>query len=401
MKRHLFMKKFMIIILTLTLAFNTGVSAFAKQINNNDTGKDKVNLIISNIPEKQILPVNYRWTFLAQVDTSSKDKGKNENGIIGWEIRKDTAKAWSEKTKVGVVCPKQTGSFQVRAVYFQNEKNYTSWLKDKEKNKKLIISSSKWLTITVKLYSSLKLTLNGDEVIFLHVGDTYVDPGATAYDQMDGDVTGRIETTYCDIDMNHTGTYFQIYQVKNPYYDVIAARQIIVSEADKSVAPVFTNFYDGNLQMVKTGSKYIPRRIQAYDDKDGNISDKVVIGGDVVDIGKEGVYYVTYNVRDSEGLSAIQFTLPVVVTNLDIPTTNNDSYLELGLIGSSFINLEVGDTYIEPGYHAIDGADGDLTNSVQIKGSVDTSVAGLYILTYKVVDSAGMEAVQFRCIQVN
>ena len=57
------------------------------------------------------------------------------------------------------------------------------------------------------------------------------------------------------------------------------------------------------------------------------------------------------------------------------------------LKGSSTITLNIGDTYTEQGATATDDVDGDLTSKIEITGTVDTSKAGTYTLTYTVKDS--------------
>jgi len=63
------------------------------------------------------------------------------------------------------------------------------------------------------------------------------------------------------------------------------------------------------------------------------------------------------------------------------------------LIGSTIINLIVGDIFTDPGATASDTEDGDITGDVVIGGdAVDTSIEGTYIITYNVVDSEGLAA---------
>ncbi|NMH89248.1 immunoglobulin-like domain-containing protein [Flavivirga algicola] len=72
------------------------------------------------------------------------------------------------------------------------------------------------------------------------------------------------------------------------------------------------------------------------------------------------------------------------------------------LNGDSTINLTVGDTYTELGATATDNVDGDLTSSIVIGGSVNTTIAGSYFVTYDVSDAAGNAAAQVtRTIIVN
>jgi surface protein len=61
----------------------------------------------------------------------------------------------------------------------------------------------------------------------------------------------------------------------------------------------------------------------------------------------------------------------------------------ISLIGSSTINLEVGETFTDPGATASDDVDGNLTSSITTSGTVNTSTAGTYTISYSVTDAAG------------
>ena len=63
------------------------------------------------------------------------------------------------------------------------------------------------------------------------------------------------------------------------------------------------------------------------------------------------------------------------------------------LLGDNPVQLVVNvDSYVEPGYTANDPEDGDITGDVVLSGSVNTTVAGPYVLTYNVSDSDGAPA---------
>jgi hypothetical protein len=64
------------------------------------------------------------------------------------------------------------------------------------------------------------------------------------------------------------------------------------------------------------------------------------------------------------------------------------------------LTLTVGDTWSEPGYTATDNVDGDLTSQVVATGSVDTSKAGSYPITYTVSDSTGNTGTATRIVTV-
>ena len=59
------------------------------------------------------------------------------------------------------------------------------------------------------------------------------------------------------------------------------------------------------------------------------------------------------------------------------------------VIGNSILNLNVGDTYTEVGATAYDDVDGDISAKIITTGTVNTSVAGTYTITYTVSDTAG------------
>ena len=57
------------------------------------------------------------------------------------------------------------------------------------------------------------------------------------------------------------------------------------------------------------------------------------------------------------------------------------------LKGTSTITLQLNETYVEQGATATDDVDGNLTDKIEITGTVNTSKAGTYIITYTVKDS--------------
>ena len=79
---------------------------------------------------------------------------------------------------------------------------------------------------------------------------------------------------------------------------------------------------------------------------------------------------------------------------------NNDSEPTITLNGDSHITLNVGDTYTEQGATAKDDKDGDISNKISISGSVNTSKAGKYTITYSVKNSNGKTVTKTRIITV-
>ena len=71
------------------------------------------------------------------------------------------------------------------------------------------------------------------------------------------------------------------------------------------------------------------------------------------------------------------------------------------LKGSSEINLLMGNSFSDSGAMALDGVDGNLTSLIITNGSVDTSIVGIYSITYTVTDSSGNSASIIRTVVVN
>ncbi|MHB8648105.1 MAG: DUF5011 domain-containing protein, partial [Thermomicrobiales bacterium] len=59
------------------------------------------------------------------------------------------------------------------------------------------------------------------------------------------------------------------------------------------------------------------------------------------------------------------------------------------LVGDAAMQITVGDTFTDPDATATDTVDGDLTAKIKETGTVDTTTAGLYTLTYSATDAAG------------
>lgn len=72
----------------------------------------------------------------------------------------------------------------------------------------------------------------------------------------------------------------------------------------------------------------------------------------------------------------------------------------ISLTGGNMSIVE-GTTWVEPGYSAIDNADGDISvTGVVITGTVNTNVPGVYTLTYTATDAAGNSASTTRTVTV-
>ena len=231
------------------------------------------------------------------------------------------------------------------------------------------------------------ITLNGSATVNLNIGGTYTELGATATDNIDGDISGNIVIGGDTVNTNLAGTYIVTYNVSDAAGNAAAEVTRTVNVAADTTPPVISLIGNASISL-ELGQTYTEQGATATDNIDGDISANIVIGGDTVNTNLAGTYIVTYNVSDAAGNAATEVTRTVTVNPDTTPPV-------IVLNGSSPVNLTVGDTYTELGATATDNIDGDISGSIVIGGdTVNTSVAGTYIVTYNVSDTAGNAANQ-------
>jgi hypothetical protein len=102
-----------------------------------------------------------------------------------------------------------------------------------------------------------------------------------------------------------------------------------------------------------------------------------------------GSYTVTYNITDSDGNAATPVSRTVNVTPDATPPV-------ITLVGTSPVSTEQGKAYTDLGAIASDAVDGQTTLSINSVGTVSTvnsDVAGSYMVTYNITDAAGNAAI--------
>lgn len=148
---------------------------------------------------------------------------------------------------------------------------------------------------------------------------------------------------------------------------------------------------NGESQIVLlVGQQYEELGATAQDAVDGKVA--VVISG-AVDTSSSGEYKVTYTATDASG-NASSMTRVVIV---NLPPDVTPPVVTLN--GASQINLLVGQKYEELGATAQDTVDGKI--EVVISGSVDTSSAGEYKITYTATDAAANSSSVTRLVIVS
>ena len=260
-------------------------------------------------------------------------------------------------------------------------------------------------TITVKVVSNDKPVISGAEDTTIKFGsefDKYA--GVTATDTEDKDITSKIVVTG-EVDVNVAGVYELKYSVTDLDGNTTTViRKVTVKakpeekpevpEEKPEEKPEIINSvpeiiaYDKEL---KVGQKFDSKLdVTANDKEDGDITNKILVIEDTVDVNKIGEYRVVYEVTDNGG-ATVRKTITVKVVSNDKPVISGaeDTTIKFG---SEF------DKYA--GVTATDTEDKDITSKIVVTGEVDVNVAGVYELKYSVTDLDGNTTTVIRKVTV-
>ena len=188
-------------------------------------------------------------------------------------------------------------------------------------------------------------TLVGSSTIQTEIGSVYTDLGATATDNLDGDITANI-VSVSTVNTNMLGTYSVTYNVS----DAVGNKAQIVTrtvEVVDTTKPTITLLGSATVN-VKIGGAYTERGATATDNVDGEIGSNILIQSNV-NTNATGTYAVTYNVSDRSGNAADTVTRIVNVNPLRVPVissltpTNNPLFMAASSTIEMNLSLSDGD----------------------------------------------------------
>ena len=236
----------------------------------------------------------------------------------------------------------------------------------------LVLHFNRWHTV---------MELNGPKYYHVQTGDLYEEPGASVIRK--GTLLPFIRqnipyTVSGTVDSTAAGTYHLTYTAESDGQTL--KRERIVTVSDRQ-APVITLQYKDGYYTV-FNHPYEEEGYTAYDGEDGDLTDRVV--------SSEQNGFVYYSVTDSSSNTGM-----AVRRIFYDDRTPPSLILEGGGEVTVWIDSEFNDAWT-----ATDDADGDLTAYVKVEGSVDTSKAGDYTLTYTCTDTHGNSVTCRRTVHV-
>ncbi len=235
------------------------------------------------------------------------------------------------------------------------------------------------------------ITLKGDNPMALELDEVYDEPGATAVDNKDGDVTDKLSIDESDVNIHQSGIYKVVYSVSDAAGNE-ANKVRVVSVGDVDTIPPRIFLLGENPMHLDYKASYEEPGAYALDNESSDtipLQDFTVTEN--IDINILGKYKVTYSVSDATGNTATKEREVEVADTITPVVTMN---------GPAVVDLSVGDTYTEEGATAVDNYDGDITDQLDTTSDVNTSVAGSYTVEYKVTDSNGNTGSATRAVNV-
>jgi hypothetical protein len=238
------------------------------------------------------------------------------------------------------------------------------------------------------------ITLLGDASQSYEMGTTYADAGATATDNIDGDITSQIVvtitnssgTTLSSIDILTADTYTITYSVQDSAGNSAISLVRTVEITPDVTIPVISLLGESTVTLERY-TEYVDAGATASDTVDGDITANISTVNPV-DVSTVGTYVITYNVNDAGGNSAVEVTRTVVIVpiaiSLSIPsdiTVNATGYLTSVDLGDATVSAGEGDISVSP------------SNTGPFK-------SGMYEITWTAVDSVGTTASAMQILKV-
>lgn len=239
------------------------------------------------------------------------------------------------------------------------------------------------------------ITLNPPDSVFLELGQAFVDPGATAIDNKDGNITNKIQVTN-PVKVDSAAVYWVIYTVTDEAGNFTSKRRYVKVGGGGDFTPPDLTLIGEDSMAIAVGAVFVDPGYTAVDDVDGIITNQVTKDPPTINTSVEGLHIITYTVSDAAG-NVTQRTRKVMVSST---ITLDQVPPVIKLLGDNPDTVTVGKSWTDPGCTATDNMDGTITYNVKKEGEVNTQVEGEYTITYSVSDKAGNKTVVTRTVIV-
>jgi hypothetical protein len=243
------------------------------------------------------------------------------------------------------------------------------------------------------------ITLNGPQESLLALGDTYIEPGATAFDLVDGNVTSSISLTgrnLLSVELQVLGASVSLrYQVADRAGNLASVtRTVLIVASTRPIISLVGPTYI-TLEASRNYRVYYDAGATASSADEGNLTEYLTVSGiGSVRNDRLGTYHVNYSVSSPKDFHS---STTRIVQCVDTRKP------ELRLIGASEVLLLEGSAYIDAGAVSVDEFEGDLTSMIMVTGveRVNSSALGSsYLIVYSSKDSSNNTVTVSRVVLV-
>ena len=228
----------------------------------------------------------------------------------------------------------------------------------------------------IDLFLFPKIVLKGSRSVVVDYDNEYKEKGFSA--SFLGKDISNLVSVKDNINSKKIGKYEVKYKVKKGFFERSVIRYVYVKDRVKPKIDI-----DGSDLYVCPGDEVVPEKVSASDNYDGDLSSdvKTIIEKD----------RIIYRVKDSSS-NSVEVIKNIIYKDVTAPI--------ITLNGSDNVTVFVGEEFNDPSVNITDNCDGDISKSLEVIGSVDTSKVGEYTIKYRVVDKAGNEAYVLRKVNV-
>lgn len=255
---------------------------------------------------------------------------------------------------------------------------------------------------TVEIIDNISplITLIGDKITYVEVYTEFKDEGAHVHDNVDGDFIIQATSFYYgservdSIDTSRLGTYYARYDYTDTAGNIGAGQERTIIVRD-STPPVIT--LNGTnpfiIRYAYPDINYVEPGAVAIDNYDEEVD--VTITGS---LGNElGSYYLFYDAIDAHGNRATTVVREVIVVDISNPIIHFfdrcPQYMTIEALYEEYderCDMAGYGIWVEDDYQEdIE----EIQKRIVVRGTVDDTTVGLYVITYDVVDMAGNAAV--------
>lgn len=233
------------------------------------------------------------------------------------------------------------------------------------------------VSITTSFYFSLSnsFKINGKKTVTITYNKEYEEKGASAK-VFNKDISKKIKIK-SNVDTKKVGKYKVKYKLNYFIFYFEKTRTVIVRD---NISPKI-ELKGSDTKVVCPNTDYVEEGYTAFDNYDGDITNKVVI--------QKKEDKIVYEVKDTSSNSVKVFR-NIKYEDKVIPT--------LKLKGSSSVGVKLNSNYTDSGYIVSDNCDKDVV--VTSNNNINTKKVGKYVITYTAKDKSGNKATISRIVNV-